>query len=605
MFKGFIKLWPFVYPYRWSLVVTVVMSILMALLTPVLALLGKLLIDSLNGVDFQATYPTEISYVKMILNGAWVDHIVGDRFRVIKVVAFAFPIYYLVFGTIRYFYFYILRYMEERITNEVRYSIMDRLMRLSPKFYLTSSAGSGGLLSRTLNDTMVIQSGLQFYSDLMREPIIAVAAVIYMFVLNWKVSLFCVIFLPVFSYIIRTMTRKLRMLAHKSMEQLEVVTKNLKEGLDGMRVIQSYNLENHMRGRFRESIDHYNYIRRKVIKRIELSSPLNEFLAAILIAAVIIWVGDMITGGEMMTSDFVSFLIAAGTLDKPVKKIQQSVVQIQPTAAAVDRVFEVIESVESVREIDSPVAIPPNWQTIEFKNVSFSYGGANVLKNFSMTIQRGEVIALVGESGSGKSTLVNLLERFFDPSEGEILIDGINISDFSVKALRDQIALVTQDVFLFDASLEQNIRAGDKSKPFEKVYAAAEKANALKFIDQLPKKFDSPAGEKGANFSGGEKQRISIARAIYKDAPILILDEATSALDSASEAEVQKGIQSLMQGRTAFVVAHRLSTISSAHRILVLSKGELVEQGTHQELLAKNGMYKHYHTLQVQMSKES
>jgi ATP-binding cassette, subfamily B, bacterial MsbA len=342
-----------------------------------------------------------------------------------------------------------------------------------------------------------------------------------------------------------------------------------------------------------------------VIKRTELASPLNEFIVSILIGLIVVWVGYMIVGGEMITSDFVTFLAAAGALDKPVKKIQQAAVQIQPTTAALDRVFEIIESSEAVKEIANPKPIPADWKVINFKDVSFGYGATKVLKNVDLKVQRGEIIALVGESGSGKSTLVNLLERFFDPTEGQIYFDDTPISDFGVKELRDQVALVTQDVFLFDATIEDNIRAGDYSKPFEVVYEACKKANVLSFIEKLPEKFQSRTGERGANFSGGEKQRMSIARAIYKDAPILILDEATSALDSASEAEVQKGIQTLMQGRTAFVVAHRLSTISSAHRILVLNKGEIVEQGTHQELLAKNGLYKNYHNLQVRMDQDA
>jgi ATP-binding cassette subfamily B protein/subfamily B ATP-binding cassette protein MsbA len=605
MLKGYFRLWPVVYPFRRTLIITILLSLVMAVLSLGLPLLIKILVDSLNGVNFETAYPDIIARLNGYFGADPVLAILRDQSKVFKWVGLAFPIYFFSLGIVRFYYFYQLRFMEERITNEIRYMLMDRLMRLSPKFFLQNSSGSGGLLSRSLNDTLVIQAGLQFYTDLLREPLMAVAAIAYMFTVNWKITLFCLTFLPVFATMIRIMTKTLRSLAHRGLDAMETVTKNLKEGLDGMRVIQSFNLENHMRFKFRESIDTYNYIRRKVIKRTELASPLNEFIVSILIAAIVIWVGHMIVGGEMMTSDFVTFLAAAGALDKPVKKIQQASVQIQPTTAALDRVFEIIESSEAVKEISNPKPIPKDWKTIDFKNVSFSYGGAKVLKNVDLQVQRGEIIALVGESGSGKSTLVNLLERFFDPTEGQIYLDGTPISDFAVKDLRDQVALVTQDVFLFDATIEDNIRAGNYSKPFEVVHEAAKKANVLTFIEKLPDKFASRTGERGANFSGGEKQRVSIARAIYKDAPILILDEATSALDSASEAEVQKGIQTLMQGRTAFVVAHRLSTISSAHRILVLNKGEIVEQGTHQELLAKGGMYKNYHNLQVRMDQES
>jgi ATP-binding cassette, subfamily B, bacterial MsbA len=605
MLKGYIRLWPVVYPFRRTLVITTILSLLMAALSVGLPLLIKVLVDSLNAVDFAATYPAAIEKLGHYFGREELLNFLNDKSRLFVAVGMAFPIYFFFFGIVRFFYFYQLRFMEERITNEIRYMLMDRLMRLSPKFFLANTSGSGGLLSRSLNDTLVIQAGLQFYTDLLREPLMAVAAVGYMFTVNWKLTLFCMTFLPVFATLIRVMTKTLRSLAFRGLDAMETVTKNLKEGLDGMRVIQSFNLENHMRFKFRESIDTYNYIRRKVIKRTELASPLNEFIVSILIGLIVVWVGYMIVGGEMITSDFVTFLAAAGALDKPVKKIQQAAVQIQPTTAALDRVFEIIESSEAVKEIANPKPIPTDWKVINFKNVSFGYGAATVLKNVDLQVRRGEIIALVGESGSGKSTLVNLLERFFDPTEGQIYFDETPISDFGVKELRDQVALVTQDVFLFDATIEDNIRAGDYSKPFEVVYEASKKANVLTFIEKLPEKFQSRAGERGANFSGGEKQRMSIARAIYKDAPILILDEATSALDSASEAEVQKGIQTLMQGRTAFVVAHRLSTISSAHRILVLNKGEIVEQGTHQELLAMNGLYKNYHSLQVRMDQDA
>lgn len=606
MIKGYLRLWPFVRPYKKSFISIIILALALAVMTPQIAALAMLLIDTLNSLDFlnAPQYEKVIEFFSGIFGEQAVREFFSDRSRILKTVGLAFPIYYLIFGTLRYFYYFTVRYLEERVTNEIRYQIMDRLMRLSPSFYMQNTSGSGGLLSRTLNDTMTIQSGLQFYTDLLREPIIALALIVQMFRVNWKISLFCIVFLPLFSLLIRKMTKALKSLSNRGMNALEGVTRNLKEGLDGMRVIQSFNLENHMRQRFRESIDNYNYIRRKTIKRMELTSPLNEFMASLLMGSLAVWVGYMITDGQMQLSEFIGFIALAGALNQPMKKVQQALVQIIPTRVAIERVLEVIESTQSVKEPIVPQSIP-NWKTIEFRNVSFSYGGEKVLKNINLTVQRGEVIALVGESGSGKSTLVNLLERFFDPTEGEIFFDNISISDFSVKELRDQIALVTQDVFLFDASLEDNIRAGDHSKSFAQVQEAAEKANAAKFIERLPAKYAAAAGEKGANFSGGEKQRLSIARAIYKDAPILILDEATSALDSASEAEVQKGIQSLMQGRTAFLIAHRLSTVSSAHRILVMNKGEIVEQGTHQELLNQSGLYKHYHSLQVQMNKES
>ena len=254
-------------------------------------------------------------------------------------------------------------------------------------------------------------------------------------------------------------------------------------------------------------------------------------------------------------------------------------------------------------QIKNPKPFLTGWKQIRFKNVSFAYGQELVLKNFSMTVNRGEVVALVGESGSGKSTVVNLLGRFFDPTSGQIYIDETPINEFDLKDLRKHIALVTQDVFLFRDSISENIQSGNLERKDRNVEAAAKAANAHQFISSFPKAYDNPVGERGGFLSGGEKQRISIARAIFKDAPILILDEATSALDSVSELEVQKGLQKLMEGRTAFVIAHRLSTIFNSDRILVMKRGEVVEHGTHKSLLEKGGEYSHFYNLQMnQMS---
>lgn len=556
----------------------------------------KILINALNQSD--VTTESVPLWVKSYEFWPPLEERLKDHFFVVKCVAYFLPIYFLIYGIMRYTHFYIVKYVAERMTNAVRYQIMDRFLSLSPTFYQTRKTGSGGLLSRTLNDTMVIQESIQFYSDLIREPIYALALTVYLFYLNWKLSLFCLIFLPIFSSIIRIITGSLKKLHHTGQAALDDVVKNLKEGLDGMRVIQSYNLEEDMRSKFQSTIGHYNSLRRKIIKRMELASPINEFLASLFLTAIILWVGQLIFGGAETVGGFIAFLVAAGALNAPVKKIQQALVRLPGVTVSIDRIFEIIDSKEEVHQLAEPKPFPKNWKTIEYKDVSFSYGDEQVLNKINLQVKRGEIIALVGESGSGKSTVVNLLERFFDPESGHVLIDGVPITEMPLADLRDNIALVTQDVFLFNDTLESNIRAGNNEKSFEKVVEAATKANALKFIETLPNKFNTLAGERGTNFSGGEKQRLSIARAIFKDAPILILDEATSALDSASEVEVQEGIQSLMAGRTAFVIAHRLSTISKADRILVMSKGKIVEEGKHEELLSSKGLYAHYYDLQ-------
>jgi ATP-binding cassette subfamily B protein/subfamily B ATP-binding cassette protein MsbA len=283
----------------------------------------------------------------------------------------------------------------------------------------------------------------------------------------------------------------------------------------------------------------------------------------------------------------------------PIKKIQNAHVRLQQTVVVTERIFQLLESTMQVPQSANPLPFPKDWEQIRFKNVSFAYGAEPVLQNIDVTIHRGEIVALVGESGSGKSTIVNMLERFFDPTEGEILIDGVPLNQFDLKDLRRHIALVTQDVFLFRDSIERNIQAGDFSKDTTGVAPAAQHANAHNFIERTPLAYQSSVGDRGNFLSGGEKQRVSIARAIFKDTPILILDEATSALDSVSELEVQKGLNHLMQGRTTFVIAHRLSTVYNATRILVLKKGRIVEQGTHDVLLQRKGEYFNFFQLQM------
>lgn len=501
----------------------------------------------------------------------------------------------------RYYHLFWMKFTSEQVAVNLRRQLINKYLALNLSFFHSFVSGSGGLISRMINDITIIQNGLQRIADILREPFMAVFAFGYLLYLDWKLTFFIIIALPLITGVMRNLARSLRKYSRHNQEIMEDLTKTIKESLDGTRIVQSFNLEGEMRRRFElQSVD-YLKTRAKIISREEAVGPVSETLAAITLAVILVYIGGQIFKGVLNVGDFIGFSFAIGLLQDSVKKIQSGYMSVQQASVALDRLHQILDTVSAVQEPKHPTPFPKDWETIEFRNVSFAFDkDAVVLRNINLTIRRGEAIALVGGSGGGKSTLVNLLARFFDPTSGEILIGGIPIKNFSLHELRSQIALVSQDVFLFADTIERNIQAGDFNKDVAGVEAAAKLANAHNFIVNNTKHaYQSRVGDMGSTLSGGEKQRVSIARAVFKDAPILVLDEATSALDSESEKEVQKGLDYLMKGRTAFVIAHRLSTIAKADRILVMKKGEIVEQGPHQELLAKSGEYTKLYNLQA------
>ncbi|MBK7889763.1 MAG: ABC transporter ATP-binding protein [Bdellovibrionales bacterium] len=581
---SFKRLWPLVRPYK-----------------------KQLLTVFFFGLVISACNVAQTALVKVLFGEVFekknaILHFLGIEVSVWTLPLF-FPALYLIWGGARYTHYLILIMVNEKIIADLRVKAVDQAVRLNLKFHSQVESGSGGLMSRILNDTQVLQVGLSFFGDVLREPFIAIALLAYMIALDWKLTLALLAFLPIFITLTRQISRSLRKYGHANREAMESVTANLKENLDGIRVIQSFNLEDTMTARLKRSMDHYIDTRRKIVAREEAVSPINEFLASNLVMGLVLYMMSLILESKATGSDFLAFLFAAGQLQNPIKRLQESFVRVQQTIVVTDRLFGLIESKERVPQAVNPRPFPKEWETIEFRDVRFRYGDVDVLKGINLTVRRGEVIALVGSSGSGKSTLVNLLERFYDPTSGSILVDGISLSDFDVKGVRDNIALVTQDVFLFRDSIAANIRSGrgeilEQDGDLTEIEYAAKHAHATDFIAKTPGGLQANVGERGGQLSGGEKQRISIARAFYKDSPILILDEATSALDSVSEQEVQKGLQELMVGRTVFVIAHRLSTVRSASRILVMRHGEIIESGTHEELLENSGEYANFHRLQ-------
>lgn len=573
LIKGF---WPELYRFRWRLLVVILLGLGLS--------------------AFKALLP---ELLKTLADVAW------DRNNPRPDLAVQIPIFiallWLVASVMRYFHLFWMKFTADQIAVKFRSDLMDKYLSLSPGFFQNFERGSGGLISRMLNDIQIIQVGIHRIADIVREPFMMVFAFGYLVYIDWKLTGFILITLPIVTGVSRRIARSLRKYGHRNQEAMEELTKTLKESLDGTRVVQSFNLQEEMRAKFNQQAQRFLATRKKIISREEVVGPISESLVAIAQSALLIYIGHQVLGGNFTQGKFFAFLAAVALLQDAVKKFQDGYIKLQQATVALERFITIMGSVSPVKDTDQPKPFPVDWKTIEYRNVSFSFGNEAVLKNINLTVNRGEMIAIVGASGGGKSTLVNLLERFFDPTEGEVLIDGVNIRDMSLKDLRDHIALVTQDVFLFGDSIERNIQLGDLEKDVELVESAAKLANAHDFILRTEKGYESRVGDHGSRLSGGEKQRISIARAIYKNAPILILDEATSALDSESEKEVQKGLDSLLEGRTAFVIAHRLSTITRADRILVLKDGQIVEDGKHHELLEKKAEYFRYHKLQSTM----
>lgn len=518
--------------------------------------------------------------------------------RLAAVIPLGFVVIFVINGVARYFHLFMMRYIADLVTVRLRQLLQQKFTRLNLSFHNQYELGSGGLMSRILNDVNVIQSGLHFIADVLREPFLAVFLLGYMFYRDWQLTLFVLIIVPILVFALRSLGRSLRKYGHHSQQALESLTTTLKESLDGVRVIQAFNLEEVMDQRFQSNIDDYLDTRRKIISREEAAGPISEILASLFFSAMCIYMGQKIIHGQTNVGIFTGFLTALGFMQKPVKRLQEAFVRLQQAAVTSERIFAIIEHGSLVPQVAQPKPFPENWQNIRFANVSFKFGDNLVLRDISFSVKRGQTIALVGESGSGKSTIVNLLSRFLDPLSGRIYIDDIPIDEMALRDLREHIALVTQDVFLFNDTIAQNIHFGRIDRNPDEIVKAAELANAHGFISKLPQGYKTLVGDRGGRLSGGERQRLSIARAIFKDAPILILDEATSALDSASEVEVQRGLEQLMRGRTSFIVAHRLSTISHADLILVIKNGQIVEQGTHASLTAQQGHYYNFCSLQ-------
>lgn len=487
---------------------------------------------------------------------------------------------------------YLMNYIGEKIIRYFRDSLYEKITDLPISFIHKEKTGA--LMSRITNDVNIVKGMVSSaVINVFRDFFSVIAFLFVIFYRDWKLALGAFVVLPLAFYPIVLFGRRVRKFSTGTQETMADLNSFLHETFTGSKIIKIFNLQDFEKKRFREKTGRLFRLEMKKVMARALSSPIMEFLGGLGIA-FIIWFGGMrVINGTSTPGTFFSFLTAVMMLYDPVKKLSNMNNTVQEGVASATRIFDVLEETSAIREKESPEMLSGTSFDVEFDHVGFSYNSdeAPALHDINLKVAPGEVLALVGMSGGGKTSLVNLVPRLYDATSGRVLIAGKNVKDLSIKSLRDHISIVTQEPILFNESVRENIRYGKMDATDAEIENAAKAAYAYDFIQGFPKGFDTVIGELGSRLSGGEKQRICIARALIKDAPILILDEATSALDSEAEKVVQKALENLMKGRTSFVIAHRLSTIDYASRVILLKDGSIKEQGTHEELMALEGDY--------------
>ncbi|MDO8444773.1 MAG: lipid A export permease/ATP-binding protein MsbA [Deltaproteobacteria bacterium] len=511
--------------------------------------------------------------------------------RMLTLVPLAIVGLYLFKGIFRYYQAYLMKYVGQGVIKDIRNRMYEHYQRLSLDYFAANQTGA--MMSRITNDITSMQQALPVTVDLIRQPFTLIGLIAVAFYQEWRLAMFAVIVMPLMVIPFAIFAKKLRKYSKKGQEKMGKLSSILQEAISGIRVTRAFGMEEYEIKKFKEENQNFFKLRMKIVRIDEISGPLNEFIGSIGIAFIIWYGGYQVMKGQSTPGAFFSFLAACVLMYNPIKKLNAANATIQDSMAAAERVFNVLDTEPSVREKEGALTIHDVSEGVELKGVSFKYKDDLVLKDIDLRVKVGEVVAIVGESGGGKSTLVSLIPRFYDVTDGTVTIDGNDIRDVTFKSLRSLTGVVSQDTFLFNDTVSNNIAylPERESIPFEAVVDAAKAANAHDFIIAMPEGYDTVIGERGVRLSGGQRQRLSIARALLKNPPILILDEATSALDNESEYLVQEALNRLMKGRTTLVIAHRLSTVQHADRIVVLSKGKIVEEGRHEDLLTLGGEY--------------
>lgn len=533
-----------------------------------------------------------VKYIKDIL-----DHIfIAKDKDLLTLVCMGIVVVFFVNAIAKYFQDLLIRYVSEAVSRQVRNRLYEKFSSMSFNYYVKNKLGV--MLSKVINDVVLLNDGLTAITILAKDPIAIIGLTASAFYLDWKLMSISLILAPILGIMFAVMGKKVQGYTKRSLEGIADITSVLNETFSGIRIIKAFLLEKKMNEKFQHHNLEYFKVRIKTAKVEVLTSPLTEVIGVVVAAFMLFYGGMQVINGHTTPGSFFAFLASVGLILDPLRKINIANIRMNSALAGAKRIFEVLDFDEKIYSSKNPQTLNKFTKNIEFKNVCFAYDNTQVLSNISFTVNAGKSVAFVGSSGSGKTTLVNLLPRFYDAISGDIFIDGTSIKEFSLNSLRSKIALVTQETFLFNDSIYNNILYGKPEASRDEVIKASKAANSDEFIQDLPNGYESKLGDRGMNLSGGQRQRLAIARALLSNAPILILDEATSALDSESERLVQIAIERLMVGRTTFMIAHRLSTIKNADEIIILKDGRMVESGSHETLIKKQGAYYQFHKIQ-------
>jgi subfamily B ATP-binding cassette protein MsbA len=546
----------------------------------------------------------QLGYLAKTKNGLKdrLNDLVQEETRSGTLVNFCILIILVAIGSNLFLYLqgFFMAYAQQSLTRDFRNRLFDKYQQLSLDFFHRQRTGQ--LISRVTNDVVVLNDTVDLgFNRLVIDSLTVIMLAVFLILLSWKLTLLAALILPMVFGFIYVMGKKLRKYSARSQEKMADVNSVLEETISNIRIVKAYAMENFELKKFFKATHEYFRALVRMTRIRHLASPVSEVLIVLAGIVILLYAGTRIIegSGDMDAGDFMTFIIATFALIKPVKNLLKIHISIQEGLAAAERIFNIVDAPIAVRESEKAIEKVSFESSVRYENVTFAHRpGVPVVKSVSFEIKKGEVLALVGPSGAGKSTLFDLLPRFYDPQEGRILVDGIDIREISLHSLRRMLGIVTQETFLFNDTIRNNIAYGLKDISDQQVIDASRAANAHDFIESFPQKYDTSIGARGVRLSGGQRQRIAIARALLKNPHILIFDEATSALDTESELLVQEAIDRLMKDRTTLVIAHRLSTIINADRIIVIDEGKIVEAGRHEELLGNKGLYHRLYMMQ-------